>query len=122
MPNPPKNKKQVRNIDMIVDNFRKQDSEVKLDDFRDLAIKIPSNINAEVFEDKNGFLFDANTGRVYALNRTASCIYSKIQKGLSLSEIVHQLLESFDVTESMAVSDLQDFLYQLREFGIGVTE
>ncbi|GEM_PF-1309521 len=122
MPNPPKNKKQVRNIDMIVDNFRKQDSEVKLDDFRDLAIKIPSNINAEVFEDKNGFLFDANTGRVYALNRTASCIYSKIQKGMSLSEIVHQLLESFDVTESMAVSDLQDFLYQLREFGIGVTE
>lgn len=119
---PSKTKKQVRDIDTIVDNFRKQDTEIKLDDFRDLVIKIPSNINAEVSQDKNGFLFDANTGRVYALNRTASFIYFKIQQGLSLSEIVNQFIGFFDVKETAAVSDLQDFLYQLKEFGIGVAE
>lgn len=115
-------KQQLKDIKTIVDGFRKQDSEIKLDDFRDLIIRIPENINAEVFEDKNGFLFDSNTGRVYALNRTASFIFCKIQQGLPLSEIVHQLIHLFDVNESMAVSDIQDFLYQLREFGIGVAE
>ena len=122
MANKKNSQKQIKNIDAIVDGFRKQDSEVKLDDFRDLIIRIPGNINAEVSEDKNGFLFDANTGRVYALNRTASFIFCKIQQGMSLSEIVNQLTGQFDVNEGMAVSDIQDFLYQLREFGIGVTE
>lgn len=111
-----------KNIATVVDGFRTQDSEIKLDDFRDLIIRIPENINAEVSEDKNGFLFDANTGRVYALNKTASFIFCKIQQGQSLSEIVHHLVNLFDVNEGMAVSDIQDFLYQLREFSIGVTE
>lgn len=115
-------KSELKDLHTVVDGFRKQNSEIKLDDFRDLIIRIPENINAEVSEDKNGFLFDANTGRVYALNKTASFVFCKIQQGLPLSEIVHQLINLFDVNEGMAVSDIQDFLYQLREFGIGVAE
>ena len=113
------NRQQIKNIKTVVDGFRSKDSGVKLADFRDLVITIPTNINSEVSEDKNGFLFDANTGRVYALNRTASFIFCKIKESLSLSEIVKQLTNLFDVNEGMAVSDIQDFLYQLREFGIG---
>lgn len=115
-------KKRKKDIDAIVDSFRRQDSEVKIDDFRDVVIKIPPNINAEVPEDKNGFLFDSNTGRVYALSRTASFIFSKIRDGLPLSEVVRQLTDRYDVDESIAVSDVQDFLYQLREFGVGSEE
>lgn len=111
-------KKKEKNLSTIVDAFRKQDSEVRIDDFRDLVIKIPDNISAEVPEDKNGFLFDSNTGRVYALNKTASFIFQKIKSGMSLSEVVKSLTTHYDADEGIAVSDIQDFLYQLREFGI----
>lgn len=117
----PKRKKE-KDIKSIVDTFRRQDGEVKIDDFRDVVIKIPNNINSEVPDDRNGFLFDSNTGRVYALNKTASFIFHKIKDSMSLSEIVKQLTCYYDVDESVAVSDIQDFLYQLREFDIGSEE
>lgn len=111
--------KKEKDINSVVDSFRSQESEVKIDDFRDVVIKIPSNINAEVPEDKNGFLFDSNSGKVYALNKTASFIFCKIKEGMSLSEVVKQLSSRYAVDESIAVSDIQDFLYQLKEFDIG---
>ena len=112
-----KNKR--KDINSVVDGFRKQESEVKLEDFRDVVIHIPSNINAEVPEGKNGFLFDFNTGRVYALNSSASLIFRKIKEAMPLSEVVKELTHQYDVDEGTAVSDVQDFLYQLREFGVG---
>ena len=115
----PAKKHKHKDINSVVDGFRRQESEVKIEDFRDVVIKIPGNINAEVPEGKNGFLFDFNTGRVYALNSTASLIFRKIKEGLPLSEVVKQLTNAYDVNEGSAVSDVQDFLYQLREFGVG---
>lgn len=116
--------KNIKSINSIVDHLEKKNRQVKISDFRDLLIKIPAHINAEVVEDKNGFLFDSNTGRVYALNHTASFIFCRIKKGVSvsLSQIVKQLVSRYDVDEGIAVSDIQDFLYQLREFGIGQEE
>ena len=111
-----------KDINSVVDGFRKQSADVKLDDFRDVSIKIPAHINAELPEDKNGFLFDANSGRVYALNRTACFIFRKLKEGFPLSEIVKNLVTHYDVDEGIAVSDIQDFLYQLREFGVGSEE
>ncbi len=108
-----------KTLSTVVDRFRSQESEVKIDDFRDVVVKIPPNINAEVPVDKSGFLFDFNTGRVYALNITASFIFRKIKEGLPLSEVVKQMAAYYDVVEGTAVSDVQDFLYQLREFGVG---
>ncbi len=110
------------NLETVVERFQKQDSEVGMEDFRDLVIRIPGNITAEVPEDKNGFLFDTNTGRVYALNRTASFLFGKIRQELSLSEILKQLTQRYDVNEAIAISDLQDFLYQLKELGVGSEE
>lgn len=115
-------KKKEKGIKSVVDGFQKQDSEIKIDDFRNVIVKIPGNINAEVPEDKNGFLFDSNTGRVYALNRTASFIFRKIKDGQPLFEVVKQLTARYDVDTGIAASDIQDFLYQLREFNIGSEE
>lgn len=120
MPNK-KNTKE-KDINAVVEKLKRQDSEVNISDFRDVVIKIPRDINAEVPEDRNGFLFDSNTGRVYALNRTASFIFCKMKEGLSLFEVVKQLTGRYDVDEGIAVCDIQDFLYQLREFGIGSEE
>jgi hypothetical protein len=118
----PGQKKIAEDLGSVVERFRKQDSEVGIDDFRDVVIQIPGHITAEVPEDKNGFLFDSNSGRVYALNRTASFIFVKIRGQLPLSEIVKQLIHRYDVDQGIAVSDVQDFLYQLKELGIGSAE
>ena len=116
-----KMKEKVRDLETIIDGFKNQGSEVKMDDFRDVVVKIPGNINAEVPEDKNGFLFDSNTGKVYALNRTASFIFCKMKEEMPLSEIASELTSRYDVNEGIAVSDIQDFLYQIRELGISST-
>lgn len=118
----PGQKKAPQDLHSVVERFKKQDSEVGIDDFRDVVIQIPNHITAEVPEDKNGFLFDANSGRVYALNRTGSLIFVKIREHLPLSEVVKELIHRYDVDEGIAVSDVQDFLYQLRELGIGSSE
>lgn len=111
-----------KKLNTAADRLNSRFGEVKLNDFRDFSIKIPGNINSEVSEDKNGFLFDSNSGRVYALNRTASFIFSKLKEEKTLSEIVKQLINRFAVEESIAMSDIQDFLYQLKEFSVGLEE
>lgn len=111
-------KSNKKTINTIVDSLKRQNSQVKIGDFRDTLINIPSNITAEVVEDKSGFLFDSNTGKVYALNKTASYIFCKIKELLPISAIVKQLVSRYDVDEGIAISDIQDFLYQLREFNI----
>lgn len=100
------------------EKIKQQEGRIKISDFRDAAIKIPAHINAEVSEDKSGFLFDSNTGKVYALNRTASFVFSKIKEGLTISAIVKRLINRYDIDEGIAVSDIQDFLYQLKEFSL----
>ncbi|MBI4397652.1 MAG: PqqD family protein [Candidatus Omnitrophica bacterium] len=114
--------KSTKDLGAVVDRFRSKDSEVGMNDFQNVVIRIPGNITAEIPEDKNGFLFDSGSGRVYALNRTASFIFSKIRSGVALSDIVKQLSTRYDVNQQIAVSDVQDFLYQLRELGLGSTE
>jgi hypothetical protein len=92
--------------------------QVKVDDLRDVKMRISPDINAEVPEDKNCFLFDSNSGRVYSLNRPASFIFRKIKERLPISEVVKQLVSRYDVDSGIATSDIQDFLYQLKEFNI----
>jgi hypothetical protein len=107
-----------KSINTIVQDLRRNNGKVKIGDFRDIAVRIPENINAEVAEDKSGFLFDSNTGKVFALNKTASFIFCKMKEGLSISSIVKQLTARYDIEEGIAISDIEDFLYQLREFNI----
>ena len=116
-------KTKIKNINSIVDSLSKQESsKMKIDNFRNIVIKIPDNINADVPEGRNGFLFDSNNGRVYALNATASFIFRKIKEEIHFSQIVQKLIDTFDVDQAIAMADIQDFLYQLKEFGIGSEE
>lgn len=110
--------REQKDLNSALDILEREPDKLKIAGFHNLVIKIPDNITAEVGEGKNGFLFDSNSGRVYALNKTASFVFSKIKDGLSLSEIVKALTARYDVDEGVAVSDIEDLLYQLREFNI----
>lgn len=102
--------------------IRSKDHQLKLTDLSDITLKLADHLRTEFSQDHEGFLFDANTGKIFALNATASFIFVKIQGGIALAEIIRQLILDFDVDESHALSDLQDFIYQLRELGIGTKE
>ena len=117
-----KKEKKLQDLDDLSEYIRSKDSRLKLTDLSDITIKLTENLRTEFSDNSEGFLFDANTGKIFALNTTASFLFAKIQEGLSLAEVIKQLIVHFDVDESHAMSDLQDFIYQLRELGIGIKE
>lgn len=83
------------------------------------VITIPDHVRAQLAPGKSGFLFNANTGHVYFLNRTSAFIFERLVKRMTLLDIVTGLVETYDITQSTALSDALDFFYQLRDFGLG---
>lgn len=117
-----KKEKRLEDLDDLSEYIRSKESQLKLTDLSDITIKLTDNLRTEFSENNEGFLFDANTGKIFALNSTAAFIFAKIKEGLALGEVIKQLINDFDVLESHALSDLQDFIYRLRELGIGIRE
>ena len=115
-----KKDKHLEDIDDLSEYIRSKESQLKLTDLSDITIKLSDNLRTEFSDNSEGFLFDANTGKIFALNTTASFIFAKIKEELPLAEIIKQLTNDFHVDESHAMSDMQDFIYQLRELGIGI--
>lgn len=57
-------------------------------------------------------------GKVRVLNQTGTSIWLQIDGQHSLSEIVDQLVEDFDVSQEQAVSDVIAFLTDLSQKGL----
>lgn len=117
-----KKEKRLGDLDDLSEYLRSQNHYLTLNDFSDITVKLTDNLRAEFSETGDGFLFDANTGKIFSLNITASFIFAKMTVGLPLSDVIKQLVLDFHVEESYAISDLQDFIYRLRELGIGIKE
>ncbi len=115
-----KKDKKLEDLDDLSEYIRSKAPQLKLTDFSDITIQLRDNLRTEFSSQNQGFLFDADTGKIFALNITAAFIFSKIKEELPLAEVIKQLIMGFDVEESQAISDLQNFIYQLRELGIGV--
>jgi len=78
-----------------------------------------SNIfTSELTLSENGFLFDHRTGLTYTLNPTGQYIFHRMQQGDQAPEILQGLLQEFDVDETTAQKDLDDFYRQLKEMGL----
>ena len=114
--------KKLEDLDDLSEYIRSKESHLKLTDLSDITIKLTDNLRMEFSDNSEGFLFDANTGKIFALNSTASFIFNKIKEGLSLGEVIKQMITDFNVDEPHVMSDLQDFIYRLRELGIGTKE
>lgn len=66
-----------------------------------------------IFTDLDGLegvLVDLNTKKYYQLNETASLIWRGLEKRLSLSEIVQDMIERYDVTREQAVCSIETAL------------
>ncbi len=75
-----------------------------------------SLFKSELTLSESGFLFDHATGLTYTLNPTGRFIFRQMQKGVEGPVILTLLREEFEVDETTARKDLDDFVRQLKEF------
>lgn len=66
----------------------------------------------------SGFVFHPVTGETFTLNPIGKEILTQIQKGISLEKITIEITEKFDVEKNVVERDLEDFLSQLKNFGV----
>lgn len=75
-------------------------------------------ISENIAISDSGFVFHPVTGETFTLNPIGKEILSQIQNGKSLNEISIEITEKFDIEANIVERDLEDFLSQLKNFGI----
>jgi hypothetical protein len=69
--------------------------------------------------DKECILFSPSKNKFYVLNRTASFIWSRMEKPASSGDVAAALLASFSgVTESQAVQDVESALSEMTSLAV----
>ncbi|MCF6318203.1 MAG: PqqD family protein [Proteobacteria bacterium] len=71
------------------------------------------NILQTPVEKGNILLLEPEAGLYFEMNETAVLIYQCINEGLNQNEMVAEIVKQYDVTESVASSDLKLHLEQL---------
>jgi predicted transcriptional regulator len=77
-----------------------------------------TTFKSEVTLSESGFLFDHATGLTYTLNPTGKFIFNQLLSGAEGPKVLEALVENFEVDETTARKDLDDFIQQLKEFGL----
>jgi len=67
---------------------------------------------------ENGFLFDSRTGNTYTLNRTGTFLLRKLIDGATMESLSGLLMETYEVDEDTAKSDIQQFLFRLKDLRV----
>ncbi len=65
-----------------------------------------------------GFVFDPVSGHTFNTNRTGFFILGLLKEGKSQDEIVLALTEQFEVEEQVALRELQNFVFRIRDLGL----
>ena len=73
-------------------------------------VKVKQNLEM----DEKGFIFDPETGHSYNLNPAARHILNQLRSGASLPQIADSLQHKYKIDRRTAVTDLDDFLRQLK--------
>jgi hypothetical protein len=73
------------------------------------------HIVASHLEDGDGVLVDLNTRQYYQLNETAMLIWSAIENGSSLNQIVDQIMATYEVSNERAIASAETLLRQLEK-------
>ena len=66
----------------------------------------------------SGFIFDPVTGHSFTSNETGISIINYLKQGLSVDEIVDELLEVYDVDENQLEVDVLDFIQNLKNYNL----
>jgi hypothetical protein len=66
----------------------------------------------------SGFIFDPVTGHSFTSNETGISIINHLKQGLSVDEVVDELLEIYDVDENQLEVDVLDFIQNLKNYNL----
>lgn len=67
-------------------------------------------IVSTLFDDGDGVLVDLNTKRYYQLNESAMMVWTGLEKGQALPEIVSKITSTFEVSREHAVESVEKIL------------
>lgn len=77
--------------------------------------------NKKVIQSKIGdevVMLDMDSGFYFGLNSVASIIWGKLEKAMSLQEILNELLEEYNIDRHTCEKDTMEFLDELFEKNI----
>lgn len=69
-----------------------------------------------------GFAFDPRSGNTFSINDTGLLVINCIKAGASLTRIVEELTEQFEIDETAADRDLEAFLNELSRYKLVTLE
>jgi hypothetical protein len=67
-------------------------------------------IVSTLFDDGDGVLVDLNTKRYYQLNESAMMVWTALEKGHAIPEIVSEITFTFEVSPEHAVESVERIL------------
>ena len=80
------------------------------------------HIVSEVFVDEEAAVINLKSGNYYSLNKSATEIWSQIEKGAGLDEITAFIIGRFRVDDSFDKTEIRDFVEKLVDEGLIVAE
>lgn len=75
-------------------------------------MKLKNNIAVS----ESGFVFDANSGDSYSLNKTGRLLLTMISQGKKMAEIFDELQREYDVDNEELMHYLDDFKHMLKRY------
>jgi PqqD family protein of HPr-rel-A system len=83
-------------------------------------MEIPALRLRDLALSDSGFVFDPMTGHSFTVNPSGLCILRWLKDGMAPEAVVKRLAETFELEPGEDPSrDVQDFVMQLRECGLG---
>lgn len=74
-------------------------------------LQVPrKQIISTLLEDGDGVLVDLHTKRYYQLNESAMIVWSALEKGYAIKEIVGEITSTFEVSPEHAVESVERIL------------
>ncbi len=71
---------------------------------------------SNVAVSENGFLFLPTTGESFTLNEIGKKILDLLKQDNSSEEIIEKIVDEFDIDNTIAERDFNDFINQLKNF------
>ena len=73
------------------------------------------HVVSEIFADEEAAIINLKTGNYYSLNKTGAEIWSRIEEGNDLSQIIEFVKSNFNVGDSFDGSGIEDFIKRLQD-------
>jgi len=67
---------------------------------------------------ESGFVFDPFSGATFTLNETGRAVLGALREGLSETQVIERLRNSFEGVTPKVEEDVRDFLRTLAEYGL----